>query len=114
MLLKETLKGIFLLKSNYRANSSIYVLLVIHFLLLLFRCGHAYTSNPCSESMHETTETSNANMRYPKSLTLSPTVVTILDIVVTVIRFTISRLYSLPQFGMYLALSLSILYSAST
>ena len=37
--------------------------------------GHDRAPNPCFESMHETTETSNANMRYPKSLNPSPTVV---------------------------------------
>ena len=38
------------------------------------RHGHVRAPNPCTESMPETTEKSNANMRYPKSLTPSPTV----------------------------------------
>ena len=74
MLLKETLKEMNRLKSNCSANSSIYALLMVHCLLLLHCYGHACAPNPCSKSMHETTETNNANMRYPKSLTPSPTV----------------------------------------
>ncbi len=43
-------------------------------LLLPLRYGHACAPNPCTESMPETTETSNAMMRYSKSLTPSPPV----------------------------------------
>ena len=46
------------LKSNCSANSSVNTLLVVHCLSLLFRNGHARAPNPCSQSMHETTESS--------------------------------------------------------
>ena len=71
ILLKETLKEINRLKGNCSANSSIYTLLVVRFLLLLF----------CFQSMHETTEMSNAIMRSPKSLAPSPTVANIASII---------------------------------
>ena len=69
--LKETLKETNRLKSNYSVKKSIYALLIVPCLLLLFRYGHVRAPNPCFGSMHETTET---NMRYPKPLTPSPTV----------------------------------------
>ena len=73
--MRETLKETNRLKRNCSANSSIYALLMGLCLLLLLRKGHvAFAPNPCIESMPETTETSNANMRYPKSLIPSPTV----------------------------------------
>ena len=74
MLLKETLKEMNRLKSNCSANRSIYALLMVHCLLLLLCYGHACAPNPCSKSRHATTEMSVANMRYPRSLTPSPTV----------------------------------------
>ena len=50
MLLKETLKEINRLKSNYSVNSSIYTLLKGHRLLLLIRNGHvAIALNPCTK-----------------------------------------------------------------
>ena len=74
MLLKETLKEMNPLKSNCNANSSVYALLMVHCLLLLSCHEHACESNPCTESIHRSTETSNANMRYPRSPTPSPAV----------------------------------------
>ena len=77
MTLKETLKEMNRLTSDCSARNSIYTLFMVHCLSLVFRYGYTYAPNPCFESMHETTETtetSNANMRYPKSLTPSPTV----------------------------------------
>ncbi|KAM0803629.1 hypothetical protein BDR22DRAFT_42174 [Usnea florida] len=62
------------LKSNRSANSSVYALLMVHCLLLLLYQEYAYAPNPCTESIHGTTETSNANMRYPRSPTPSPAV----------------------------------------
>ena len=41
-----------------------------------------YVPNPCSESMHKTTETSNANIRYPKSLNPRPTVANNADVLI--------------------------------
>ena len=73
MLLKETLKEINQLKSNYSANSSIYTLLKGHRLLLLVRNdygyshghGHAWapihaTPETLIHATHETTETEYA------------------------------------------------------
>ena len=62
------------LKSNCSAKSSTYTLFVVRCLSLLFRNGHACTPNPCTKFIHEATKTSNANMRYPKSLTPRRTV----------------------------------------
>ena len=74
MLLKEALDETNRLKSNCSAKRSMYAFLMVHCLLLLSRYGYVRAPNPCFKSMHETTEKSNANMRYPKSLTPSPTV----------------------------------------
>ena len=74
MQMKETPKEMNLLNSNCSAKSSIYAVLVVDCLLLLFCHGHACAPIPCSKSMRGTTETSSANMRYSKSPTLSPTV----------------------------------------
>ena len=78
MLLKETLKEMNRLKSNCSARRSIYALLMTLLLLFLFAMAmfvhRIHAPNPCSQSMHETTETTETNMRYPKSLTPSPTV----------------------------------------
>ena len=74
MTLKETLKEMKRLKSNCSAKSSIYVLLMVRCLSLLFRHGNACAPNPCTELMPETTGTNDAIMRYTKSLTPSPTV----------------------------------------
>ena len=51
MLLEETLREMNRLKSNCSAKRSIYALLMVHCLLLLFRYGHACAPNPCTESM---------------------------------------------------------------
>ena len=61
MILKEILKKMNRLKSSCSAKSSIYTLLLLHCLSLLFCHGHACPPNPFSESMHETNETNKAN-----------------------------------------------------
>ena len=86
MLLKETPKEMNRLKSNYSARRSIYALLMTLLLLFLFAMAmfvhRIHALNPCSQSMHETTETTETNMRYPKSLTPSPTVAKISTLVI--------------------------------
>ena len=61
-------------ESNCSAKSNIHALIMVHCLTLLTPHDYACASNPRSESLHGTTETSNADMRCPKSLTPSPTV----------------------------------------
>ena len=81
MTLKETPKEMNRLKSNRSAKNSIYALLIVHYLTLLFRHGHACARNPCTgsmpESMPETTELNIASIRYTKSLTPNPIVAVI-------------------------------------
>ena len=75
IVIKETLKETNRLKSKCSVNSSIYILLKGHGLLLLIRKGHmTIASNLYTKQHRNNTETSHANMRYAKSLTLSPTV----------------------------------------
>ena len=78
MLLKETLEEMSRLKSHCSANSILYILFLGHCFWPLFATAilvhWIHAPNPCSQSLHETTET---NMRYPKSLTLNPTVASV-------------------------------------
>ena len=54
------------LKSHCSAKGSIYALLMVHCLSLLFRHGYAYVPNPYLKQLKRI-------IRYTKSLTLSPT-----------------------------------------
>ena len=73
MLLKETLKGMNRLKSNCSVRKQ--YLCTLHGTQSSdsYRPVHQiHTPNPCSKSMHETTETTATNMRYPKSEITNP------------------------------------------
>ena len=54
-------------------HSSWYTVSRFSFAMAMF-VHRIYTPNPCTEFMHETTETDNAIMRWTKSLTPSPIV----------------------------------------
>ena len=64
-------------EGNCSVKRSIYTPFIVHYLLLLAMVifvHQIYAPNLCFKSIYKTTETSNTNMRYLKSLTPSPIV----------------------------------------